>query len=100
MVLYGNQKTITSKKSSNHNTVDLYICKSYASVEILSNNYLYKVGLKIMTLPALILHNTNSKHSIIPLIQGLYEELLGVLLSKGQRHNSNIHHHIYTFTNE
>ena len=62
-----------------------------------------------MTLPALILHNTNSKHSIIPLIQGLYEELLGMLLTKGQRHNSNIDFHrhnsnidfhIYTFTNE
>ena len=53
-----------------------------------------------MTLPTLILHNTNSKNSIIPLIKGLYEELLGVLLSKGQRHNSNIDLHIYTFTNE
>ena len=52
-----------------------------------------------MTSPALILHNTNSKHSIIPLILGLYEKLLGMLLTK-QRHNSNIDHHIYTFTNE
>ena len=48
-----------------------------------------------MTLLALILQNTNSKHSIIPLIQGLYEELLGMLLTKGQRHNSNIDLHIY-----
>ena len=53
-----------------------------------------------MTLPALILHNTNSKHTIIPLIQGLYEESLGVLLTKGQRHNSNIDLHIYTFTKD
>ena len=78
----------------------LSICKSYASVEILPNIYLYKVELKIMTLPALILHNTNFKHSIILLIQGLYEESLGVLLTKGQRHNSNIDLHIYTFTKD
>ena len=78
----------------------LSICKSYASVEILPNIYLYKVELKIMTLPALILHNTNSKHSINPLIQGLYEESLGVLLTKVKGINSNIDIHINVFTND
>ena len=48
----------------------------------------------------MILHNTNSKHSIILLIQGLYEESLGVLLTKDQRHNSNIDLHINIFTND
>ena len=53
-----------------------------------------------MTLPTLILHNTNSKHSIILLIQGLYEKSLGVLLTKGQGYNSNLDIHIYTFTKD
>ena len=53
-----------------------------------------------MTLPALILDNTNSKHSIIPLIQGLYEESLGVLLTKVKGINSNIYLHINVFTND
>ena len=75
--------------------LNLCICKSYASAEILPNIYLHKVEVKIKILLALILHNTNSKHSIILLIQGLYEESLGVLLTKGQRRNSNIDLHIY-----